>query len=47
MPKLTPVESVYYAMLNSGELFKLDPLFQGYIETDFELFLKYYKKFNK
>ena len=47
MPKLTPVESVYYAMLRSGELFNLDKSFTGYIQTDFVLFLKYYKKFNK
>ena len=47
MPKLTPIESLYYSFLKSGELFKMDKSFTGYIETDFELFLKYYKKFNK
>ena len=47
MPKLTEIEALYYRFLNSGELFKLDSSFTGYISEDWDKFLTYYKKSNQ
>lgn len=44
MVKLTECERLYFSFLNSGELWGLDKAFTGYIDTDYPLWLTYYKK---
>lgn len=46
MINLTNIEILYYNMLKTGELFKLDNSFTGYISEDWELFLTHYIKLN-
>lgn len=44
--ELSPCEAKYYLMLRSGELFKLDSSFVGYIELDWDKWIVYYKKYS-
>jgi hypothetical protein len=34
MPNLSPIERVYYQLLNSGQLFKMFPQMTGYYADD-------------
>jgi hypothetical protein len=44
--ELSPCEAKYYVMLNSGELFKLDPTFTGILSDDWDKWIVYFKKYN-
>ena len=46
MPILSPIERLYYSFLTSGNLFDLDANFTGYLNEDWELWLKHYNLLN-
>ena len=44
MPNLTEIEKLYFNLLRSGELFKIDASMSGFISEDWDKFITYYKK---
>lgn len=47
MPILSPIEQLYFSFLQSGALFELDASMTGYINEDWDKWLKHYKLLSK